>query len=449
MYSAKYKRGLPSRIGDTRSGKLGQWRALEWLIFIPLLTVVLLLTTITTLRSSQPNNPSPPQQQQPHHHKQQQPVLSNKDYVHEQSSVAQLLATWPSHRPKAAFTILCRNSDLSGILKSIKDLEARFNSRHGYPYIFLNDQPFTQHFKDTIRTATTARCFFGRIPTDHWRLPDGLSVAQVIEGMEKMIDSLQPGDNPILYINSLSYRHMCRYFSGFFMLHPLLQGFDYYWRVEPDVNFYCDVNPDPFKQMAEGQFKYGFNIMVPEDIRTIPSLWPTVRQFMEKFPQHVNSHNALAGLLPASTGNYNDQGCHFWSNFEIGDLNWLRSREYQDYFKFLDETNVFFLERWGDAPVHSLAAGILLPADAIYFFQNIGYRHDWYKHCPSPDTKYFNNCECSYKEDINVYDPTAQQCLLQFLNVQRTLGEYCQSSAARCSSVLEDGDNNKGRKETE
>jgi alpha 1,2-mannosyltransferase len=385
--------------------------------------------------------------------RQQQLEISTKDYINEQFSVDQLLSTWPSHRPKAAFTILCRNSDLSAILKSIKDLEARFNSQNGYPYIFLNYKPFTKRFKDTIRAETTARSFFGLIPSDHWRLPDSISVAQVVQGMEKMIDSILPCDDPILYVNSLSYRHMCRYFSGFFMLHPLLQGFDYYWRVEPDINFYCDIQPDPFKEMAEGNYKYGFNIMVPEDIRTIPSLWLTVKLFTKKFPQHVDAHNALAGLLPAgTTGNYNDQGCHFWSNFEIGDLSWLRSREYQDHFRYLDQTNMFFLERWGDAPVHSLAATILLPADAIHFFQNIGYLHDWYKHCPSPYSKHFNNCECSYREDINVYDPTARQCLLQFLNVQdkHKLGEYCQNSPAECRLILdadddkeEDGKNEK------
>ena len=38
----------------------------------------------------------------------------------------------------------------------------------------------------------------------------------------------------------------CRYFSGFFQHHPLLQQFDYYWRMEPDVHYYCDLDYDPF-----------------------------------------------------------------------------------------------------------------------------------------------------------------------------------------------------------
>lgn len=33
----------------------------------------------------------------------------------------------------------------------------------------------------------------------------------------------------------ISYRHMCRWNSGFFYRHPRLKDFDWYWRVEPDV----------------------------------------------------------------------------------------------------------------------------------------------------------------------------------------------------------------------
>ena len=41
----------------------------------------------------------------------------------------------------------------------------------------------------------------------------------------------------------ISYRHMCRWNSGFFYKHPRLQHFDWYWRVEPNVG---DPFPLPF-----------------------------------------------------------------------------------------------------------------------------------------------------------------------------------------------------------
>lgn len=48
-----------------------------------------------------------------------------------------------------------------------------------------------------------------------------------------------------------SYHHMCRYFSGFFHHHPLLADFDYYWRIEPDVHYYCNLDYDPFLFMQQ------------------------------------------------------------------------------------------------------------------------------------------------------------------------------------------------------
>lgn len=53
---------------------------------------------------------------------------------------------------------------------------------------------------------------------------------------------------------------MCRYFSGFFHHHPLLADFDYYWRIEPDVHYYCNLDYDPFlfmKQKCAARLKHG------------------------------------------------------------------------------------------------------------------------------------------------------------------------------------------------
>lgn len=75
--------------------------------------------------------------------------------------------------------------------------------------------------------------------------------------------------------------------------------------------------------------------------------------------------------------------CHFWSNFEIARLDWFRSKEYNDFFDMMDRSGGFWMERWGDAPIHSLAAGALLgPAD-IHYFRDFGYRHTTIQHCPA------------------------------------------------------------------
>jgi alpha 1,2-mannosyltransferase len=47
----------------------------------------------------------------------------------------------------ATFVILARNSDLQGTVKSVREIEDRFNKKYRYPYVFLNEVPFTDDFK--------------------------------------------------------------------------------------------------------------------------------------------------------------------------------------------------------------------------------------------------------------------------------------------------------------
>jgi alpha 1,2-mannosyltransferase len=36
---------------------------------------------------------------------------------------------------------------MGGTLRSIRDIEDRFNRKYGYPYVLLNEEPFTDDFK--------------------------------------------------------------------------------------------------------------------------------------------------------------------------------------------------------------------------------------------------------------------------------------------------------------
>lgn len=37
--------------------------------------------------------------------------------------------------------------------------------------------------------------------------------------------------------------------------------------------------------------------------------------------------------------------CHYWNNFEIADLDFFRSKEYREFFDYLDRTGGFYRER--------------------------------------------------------------------------------------------------------
>ena len=45
----------------------------------------------------------------------------------------------------------------------------------------------------------------------------------------------------------------------------------------PGVNFFCDINNDPFLYMEQNNKTYGFTISMEEFRDTVASLWETVK----------------------------------------------------------------------------------------------------------------------------------------------------------------------------
>ncbi|ORE04818.1 glycosyl transferase [Rhizopus microsporus var. microsporus] len=301
---------------------------------------------------------------------------------------------------RACFVVLVRNEELAGITSTIKQVEQRFNSKFNYPYIFLNDADFTPEFIETTTALTKATTRYGKVDGHMWGYPSFINTTYAAECREELAKQQIP------YASSESYRHMCRFQSGFFFRHPLLDEFDYYWRIEPDVDYYCDIDYDVFKFMRDNNKKYGFNIAFREFIQTVPSLWQTVMNFKKEYPEVVShwpsKKDSLAKFVTDDDGqSYN--GCHFWTNFEIASLDLWRSNDYLKLFGYLDRAGGFFYERWGDAPVHSIAASLMLRKDEIHFFDDIGYRHTAYTHCPSKP-EYAAKCSCDPEKSLDYTD---------------------------------------------
>ncbi|KAJ1907174.1 hypothetical protein IWQ60_011914 [Tieghemiomyces parasiticus] len=308
----------------------------------------------------------------------------------------------PTKRAKACFVILVRNSDIHDLRATMRELEDRFNHKFNYPYVFLNNEPFSDEFKDLTSTATSANTSYGLIPREHWGYPSWISEQKAADARVEMKD--------VIYGSSESYRHMCRYESGFFFRHPLMEQYDYYWRVEPGVKFMCDIDYDPFLYMQERQLKYGFTISIHELVKTIPTLWKTTKQFMRENSQLVAHPNTLEWVTDPRTGDYNL--CHFWSNFEIASLGFLRSEQYLSYFDYLDKAGGFFYERWGDAPVHSLAVAMFLRKDEVHWFDDIGYFHNPMNNCPTDPQINRNKCHCDPTKSIH---HSSYSCTKEFM----------------------------------
>ena len=53
----------------------------------------------------------------------------------------------PSSRPRAALISLVRNSELPGLMQSMRQLEFHWNHKYQYPWVFFNDEPFSEDFR--------------------------------------------------------------------------------------------------------------------------------------------------------------------------------------------------------------------------------------------------------------------------------------------------------------
>ncbi|KAI9159044.1 O-glycoside alpha-1,2-mannosyltransferase [Paramyrothecium foliicola] len=313
-------------------------------------------------------------------------------------------------RANAAFVILARNKELDGVIQSIKSVERHFNRWYHYPYVFLNDGEFNSTFRETVANYTSGNVEFGKVGPDMWGFPDWVDERVAKEGIAKQ------GDAAVMYGGLESYHKMCRFYSGFFYNHPLLLKYEWYWRVEPEITYFCDITYDPFLKMIEANKTYGFTIAVKELRETVPNIFRyasaykrlnnlTSQGLWEMFveppeekleskadeksglPEEILRNdpkaNALPEIDPEAMEGEKYNMCHFWSNFEIARLDWFRSKEYNDFFQMMDRSGGFWMERWGDAPIHSLAAGALLAPRDIHYFRDLGYRHTTIQHCPA------------------------------------------------------------------
>ena len=163
------------------------------------------------------------------------------------------------HLANATLFMLARNSDVDSAVHSVREMEDRFNHNYGYPWVFLNEEPFSEDFircapkppsfLSKARSAApvpadltvfSSRCthsrvsnlvsgpvHFGQIPYEHWYQPDWINETIAAAERDRMV-----ADN-IIYAGSVScapfllscprvsvtnlrsrYRNMCRFNSG-------------------------------------------------------------------------------------------------------------------------------------------------------------------------------------------------------------------------------------------
>ena len=128
------------------------------------------------------------------------------------------------------------------LLLSCGILEDRFNKEFLYPYVFLNEEPFSEEFKECVRlygnktgsiltpsrritALTDSKVEFGLISKDQWLQPSWINEEKASAARQDMIDHnvIYGGECHEVTVprmklkdrtGSVPYRNMCRYNSG-------------------------------------------------------------------------------------------------------------------------------------------------------------------------------------------------------------------------------------------
>ncbi|KAI8868689.1 nucleotide-diphospho-sugar transferase [Ramicandelaber brevisporus] len=335
---------------------------------------------------------------------------------------AQVMRNGKPRPVNGAFVVVLKNEQMHRLKFTLRALNDRFNGEARYPLVVLLDGDdrnggFIPGFESNIAEIHAGDIYFGTVPAEHWNPPDwvdGSAAAATERRYDRTPREIEyyQGDTWTFYVRSSNYY---RYMAGFFFRHPLLDQFDYIWRIEPQTDYMCDVVNDPFETLHTQNKTYGFfaatksNVKPQNSIEDLFDLWSITRQYVIKHPEWVRKgHNSLEWIVADRRGaTYNF--CAFGTEAEVMKLDFLRSREYLDYFTKLDATGGFLYNGWRDRHVRSLALAMFKTKDDVHHYSDLGFFakiDDPYYQCPKPTAETIRKCSCDFDasaaEDMSV-----------------------------------------------
>ncbi|QUC21037.1 uncharacterized protein UV8b_05278 [Ustilaginoidea virens] len=181
-------------------------------------------------------------------------------------------------------------------------LEDAFNRKYMYDWIFFSTEQLSEKFRRYTSNATLATCIYevirnSDVGTHCWRTtrqgPDGAPT-------QASQESPSPSPTRAEYLDPLqSLRQIQRWNNGPFAREKRLQSYDWFWRIEPGVQFTFDITFDVFRFMRDHNITYGSNRATVAPFHT-SSLSQQVQRFMDKHPDLLHADADVSWLLGSS-----------------------------------------------------------------------------------------------------------------------------------------------------
>lgn len=165
---------------------------------------------------------------------------------------------------------------------------------------------------------------------------------------------------------TMGYRHMCRWFSGELYNHPIMALYEYYLRLDTDSFMHSKLSYDIFEWAKQNDCWYGYiqpGIQI-DNPKVVENLWQSTKNWLKinKPKVYENIHNIPEGKM-------------FYTNFEIGLVQWFKDSDYKQYYEWLDNSGGFYTKRWGDAPIKYLGVTLLMDPKHVKAVHGMTYQH--------------------------------------------------------------------------
>ncbi|KAF9582777.1 alpha 1,2-mannosyltransferase 2.4.1 [Lunasporangiospora selenospora] len=178
--------------------------------------------------------------------------------------------------------------------ETIRHMEDRFNRGRNYPWILLSPAPLSDRAKTLTKFLSNAPIYYSAIAKEHWRLPKWIDPSKVITNDYDLLKFKG------LNRTELLTRHRWRFTSGILASLDLMDEFEFFWRIEPGIEIFCDMNDDPMLEMKKSGQKFAFSTSWAQIESGLPSAWSTIQAFKNTHPDLLPEKNDEAFLTRES-----------------------------------------------------------------------------------------------------------------------------------------------------
>lgn len=235
-----------------------------------------------------------------------------------------------------------RKNDYENLIRSLFFLKKNFLKENKCDIIIFHEKNFK---KNLILEAIKLDIIFIKI---------SFKVPKYPNNIKKKIPLIYPHHMRGKRGFSLGYRHMCRFFSGAVYEEKILQYYDYYLRLDTDSFILSEVKYNIFDWAKKNNCYYGFikeAVQFDHPSVTI-GLWK-----LFNYPKNIQ------------------EGKMFYTNFELGKINFFKSTSYKNFFNKIDKSAGIFTKRWGDAPIKYIGIRLFMSNRNIMPVSGFLYQH--------------------------------------------------------------------------